>query len=96
MSIPHIKRPSLTQEIAIGVGFKPSAVPQRFTIIYPPAFLSVTAVFCLGVQAVDKIDEAMTSLIIFTRSSEIQELYMFYFVLLYLIVLKGRIMQDKS
>ena len=66
--------------------FKPSALPQQFTIIYPPAILSVTAGFALLVKLTDKLQEAF-DLSLLTRASEVEELYLFYFVLLYLILL---------
>lgn len=70
---------------------KPGALPKKFEIIYPPAILGVTAAFALGTNLIDKIFEAFTDLPLLSRGSEVEELYLFYFVLLYLIILSGRI-----
>lgn len=74
--------------------FKPELLPERFSIIYPPSWLSVTAGFVIGFYALGKIDKALDDVIILERVSEVEEIYMFYFVLLYLIALRRRIMQN--
>jgi hypothetical protein len=66
-------------------------LPEKFTIIYPPATLGVTAAIALLVQLTDKLDDALTDTIIMVRASEVVEIYMFYFVMLYLITLYRRI-----
>jgi hypothetical protein len=71
--------------------FKPNVLPTKFTIIYPHATLGVTAAIALIVQLTDKLDEALTETIILVRASEIVEIYLFYFVLLYLITLSHRL-----
>lgn len=75
--------------------FKPGLIPERFAIIYPPAFLGVVALFVLGVEILDKIDDAMKDIVILERGSEVEELYLFYFVMLYMIVLRRRILQNQ-
>ncbi|MCC6598832.1 MAG: hypothetical protein IT559_08585 [Alphaproteobacteria bacterium] len=76
--------------------FRPGALPARFKIVYPPASLSFVALCVLGLVLIDKIDEALKDTVIMVRASEIEELYMFYFVLLYLVVLHRRILQRQS
>lgn len=71
--------------------YKEEWVPQKFNIIYPPKYLCIPAFFCLAIQIIDGIDERLEDLVIFERSSEIQEFYMFYFVLLYLLAFHKRI-----
>jgi hypothetical protein len=39
----------------------------------------------------DKIDEQLKTVVIFERSSEVQEVFMFLFVVLYLLFLRQRI-----
>ncbi|MFK7840299.1 MAG: hypothetical protein AB8B83_08225 [Bdellovibrionales bacterium] len=70
--------------------FRPSALPQKFAIIYPPAILSVTAGFALTVKIIDKIQDMFDNNL-FTRAAEIEELYLYYFVLLYLLGLMQRV-----
>lgn len=74
---------------------KPALVPQQFSIIYPPAMLSLTAFLALAVKLIDKVDERLPETIIFSRASEVEELYLFYFVLLYLIILHRRFAQNE-
>lgn len=73
--------------------FKPAALPKKFAPIYPPAILGVTAVLAVIVKIIDKAQEAL-EITIFTRPSEVEELYLFYFVMLYLILLYRSIAQD--
>lgn len=74
--------------------FRPQWVTEKFAIIYPPAILGVTAFITLAVEVVDKIDEHLDGIIIFERASEVVELYLFYFVLMYLVVLRRRVLQN--
>lgn len=67
--------------------FKPGALPEKFNIIYPTAAFMPVALLVIGPYLVDKVVD------IFERVSEVQELYMYYFVLLYLIMLRARITQ---
>lgn len=67
--------------------FKPGTLPEKFNIIYPSAALMPVAVLTIAPYLVDKLVN------IFERVSEVQELYMYYFVLLYLIMLRARITQ---
>jgi len=71
--------------------FKPQLLPEIFKLIYPPAFLSLTAFLALSVKLIDKVDERLPEMIIFSRASEVEELYVFYFVFMYLMVLYRRL-----
>ena len=72
--------------------FKPHMLPKKFNIIYPPGQLMLIAGIALGVKIIDKLDKNMDDIIFFRRASEVEELYLFYFVLLYLLILKKRLM----
>lgn len=71
--------------------YKPSWVPQRFKIIYPPTELWVTAFIALIVKLIDKGGRELFGFDFFTRPSEVGEVYLFYFVAIYLIVMKHRL-----
>jgi len=70
--------------------FKPSALSQKFAIIYPPAILGVTAACALLIKIIDKAQDHLDENLL-TRPSEVEELYLFYFVMLYLVILYRRI-----
>ncbi len=71
--------------------FKPSLLPQKFAIIFPPAVLGVTAALAVATKILDKINKVTPDIILLSRGSEVEELFLFYFVLLYLMVLYKRI-----
>lgn len=70
--------------------YQPAVVPHRFSAIYPPGWLAVVAMLAVVVKVADKVGEAY-GLAVFERASEVEELYLFYFVLLYLLALKKRL-----
>jgi len=74
--------------------WKPSALPQKFSIIYPPATLAVTAAFALGIKIIDKAQDGFDQNLL-TRAAEIEELYLYYFVMLYLVILCRRVKTAK-
>jgi len=92
------QKPRLILEIGVIVGgliipflmrVKPNALPKRFAIIYPAGTLCVTAGIFLIMKIVDKADAL--GIQFFERGSEVQELYLFYFVLLYCLELNKRL-----
>lgn len=94
------QKPRLALEIGVVVGglilptlmkFKPATVPAWLARITPPPVLAVTAGLYLAVKLADAVGD-WTKIEIFGRASEVTELYMFYFVLLYLIGLRRRLM----
>ena len=66
-------------------------MPEKFNIIYPPATLGVTAALYFFVRLSEKTANVFFDLDIWARPSEIEEVYFFYFVLLYLVVMKNRL-----
>lgn len=71
--------------------YKPGLLPERFAVIYPPMALLPVALLVIGPPLVQDVTE-LFGIGLFERVSEVQELYMFYFVLLYLIVLRRRVL----
>ena len=70
--------------------YKPGLLPPRLAVIYPDMQTFAVAILVLGPYLFDKIVPD-----VFERVSEVQELYMFYFVLLYLVILKRRLWINK-
>lgn len=99
------QKPRIILQIGILVGgliipllakFRSSLLPKKFEIIYPPSILSVTALLALIVNMADRVDSALKDITLFERGSEVEELYMFWFVLLYLLVLRRRVLQHQG
>lgn len=65
--------------------FKPGLLPRQFAVLYPSMLFMPIALLVIGPYAIDKVVD------IFARVSEVQELYMYYFILLYILVLRRRI-----
>lgn len=93
------QKPRLILEIGVITGglliplarrYRPSLLPDRFTAIYPSSLLVVTALLAVFPKLIEKIAEA-ADIRVFERVSEVQELYFYYFVLLYLIMLRRNI-----
>lgn len=92
------QKPRLLLEIGVLVGgiiipslryFKVS-LPQKFSLIYPDSRVFVTSILALIVKVTEKVDEQMKSVEIFHRASEIEEIYLFYFVFIYLVFLRQK------
>lgn len=64
--------------------WKPSLLPARFAPFYPSDTLAVTALGVLLPYLVQEIAEHFLHGGVFARESEVQEVYMYYFVALYL------------
>lgn len=64
--------------------FKPELVPARFAAFYPSNTLSITTLGVLLPYTIQEIAEHFFHGGVFTRVSEVQEVYMYYFVALYL------------
>lgn len=87
------QKPRLLLEIAVIFGgllmplitkFKPSFLQTKFKEIYPPATLWIIALCAELPKYIEKINNQF-GIDFFGRESEIQELFFFYFVFLYLI-----------
>ncbi len=97
------QKPRLLLEIGIIVGgliipllyrFKMEWLPKKFIIIYPPAILSITAIIYTLAKFSHKISKMFFDVRIFQRASEVEELYLYFFVLLYMVVLSQRILKQ--
>jgi hypothetical protein len=64
--------------------WKPQWLPGRFDVFYPSDILAVTALGVLLPYTVQEIAEHFFHGGIFTRVSEVQEAFLYYFVALYL------------
>ncbi len=71
--------------------YKPSALPEKFRIIYPPSALAVTAGLMVFVKLSHLIGKEFFDINVYFRNSEVVELYMFYFVMLYMMVMRNRL-----
>lgn len=94
------QKPRLLLEIGVLTGglilplllkYRPKLVPARFSAIYPPSCLAVVALLALAVKLGAAIAEAL-GVTLFERESEVEELYLYYFVLLYLLALRRRVL----
>lgn len=95
------QKPRIALELGVVIGglvipmlmqFRPGVLPVRFAMIYPPPALMVTAGVFVFLKIIDKAD--VFGVNIFKRVSEVQELYLFYFVLLYLWMLRGKLVKE--
>lgn len=75
--------------------FRPALLPPRFEMIYPPDALFWTAL-CAGLAHAAKWSQKLGIAAIYNRSSEVNELFMYYFVLLYLVFLLHRLRAAKA
>ena len=76
--------------IPLAQQFKPHILPEHLQMIYPEKHLWVTSAIALLIKITDKIGDA-TDNAFFERASELEETYLFYFVLLYLLIMKHRL-----
>ncbi len=89
------QKPMILLQIGVLVGgiiipllkrFKPSALPARFAPIYGDYHLLPTSLIALAIKLFDTAQDHL-GFNFFWRISEVQELYMFYFVALYLFLM---------
>lgn len=94
------QKPRLILEIGVLIGglmipllrrFKPDALPKKFALIYPTYHVLPTALGVLLVKIIDKVDDQLKDMSLFERASEVQELYMYFFVLIYLVCLRAKL-----
>lgn len=75
--------------------WSPDKLPRKFEILYPSSLLAVTALGVTVPHLFQKLLEAF-GLSFFERVSEVQELYIYYFILLYVLDFRKRVFsQDK-
>lgn len=93
------QKPKILLQIGVLVGglilpalqkWKPEKLPAKFAVIYPSAQVVPVAALAVAVKLIDEIQEVVTWRI-FWRSSEVLELYIYYFVLIYLLVMWKRL-----
>ena len=63
--------------------WKPVVLPARFSAIYPENHMAITALGVLVPYLLQEVAEHGFNAHIFLRVSEVQEMYMYYFILLY-------------
>lgn len=73
----------------------PARLPRKFDILYPSGILALTA---LGVMLPHLFQEALEIFkrSFFVRVSEVQELYIYYFILLYLLDFRKRVFSQEE
>ncbi|MEO0393093.1 MAG: hypothetical protein AAF213_07595 [Pseudomonadota bacterium] len=74
---------------------RPSALPQRFSVLYPTSQFAVTALICLFAKLSDKIGDA-TDYYVYWRGAENEELFIYYFVMIYLLLMAQRLVPAKA
>lgn len=70
---------------------KDNLLPKKLEIIYPPMILSFLTVLLIIVTLGHKMSKMFLDTKMFERSSEVEEIFMFFFIFLYAIILKKRI-----
>ena len=68
--------------------WKPVVLPARFSAIYPENHMAITALGVLVPYLLQEVAEHGFNAHIFLRVSEVQEMYMYYFILLYVFDLR--------
>lgn len=91
------QKPRLLMFIGIVIGgllipalrrWKPSALPTRFSALYPADHTFVTALGVLIPYAIQEVGEHFLKFRLFERVSEVQEMYIYFFILLYIFDLR--------
>lgn len=67
-------------------------LPDNLDFLFPSSKLRILALFVFIPQVIEKFFE-LFDVVVFARFSEVQELYMFYFVLLYLIIFYKKVIK---
>lgn len=71
--------------------YRPALLPARFVDLYPSATLVPVTLGVLFPYGIDSAWEAIYGAALFERVSEVQEIYLFYFIFLYLLDMKNRL-----
>lgn len=79
--------------------YKPELIEQSFLNrlqgIFPTRQFIAVALICLFIKIADKIAD-VTEFHVFARNAESEEIFLFYFVLLYLLLMKKRLVPAKK
>ncbi len=98
------QKPRLVLSLGVYIGgllipllliYRPALLPEKFSMIYPTRDFILTAGICLLIKIFDKIGDATDSHLL-GRNAESEELFLFYFVLLYLLLMKKRLIPAKT
>lgn len=101
------QKPRLLMEIGVIVGgilmplwekFKPNSLPDKFRTLYPDPSLFVIALLAIIPRFYERFIDAFdfdTRYHLFYRTSEVQELYLYYFILLYFVYLYQKLKGSK-
>lgn len=98
------QKPKMLVEIGILIGglifplgekYKWFKLPEQFRIIYPPISMLFIVLCVIAVKLSDLVDEQLPNISLWTRDAEIEELYVFYYLLLYLIQLRLKILKGR-
>lgn len=76
--------------------WRPGRLPAKFRELYPSWTVSVAALGVLLPYVIEEIFEHVIGRRLFTRMSEVQEAYMYYFIFLYLLDLYRREISKKK
>ena len=71
--------------------WKPSVLPPRFAQIYATLIIVPTAIICFILKTIDTANDNLDMLRFFWRINEVYELYLYYFIFLYIIILRDRL-----
>jgi hypothetical protein len=96
----QIPRYGLMAGIAVG-GFlipfvkwaKPNLLPQKFNDVYPSAYFTISALCLLIVALGHKLSKTFLDMKLFERASEVEEIFIYFFVLLYAIMIKNNFLK---
>lgn len=80
--------------IPVLMRLKPTALPDRYTVIYPTYQFVPTALICLTIKLYDSLGD-LTGINIFWRSAETEEFFIYYFVVLYLTLMVQRLVRGR-
>ena len=97
----HIPRYGLMIGILVGgiimptlLRLKPTWLPKKLSIIYPPADFLALGLITIYVIVSNKIAKVFFDTKVFERASEVEEIFMFFFIFLYALILKDRVMKE--
>ena len=71
--------------------WKPALLPARFDAIYPTDAVVPTAVIYLVFKVAEAVGRHFFHVNLFERAAEVSELYMYYFVMIYMLDLRQRL-----
>lgn len=75
--------------------FLEQSLVKRFEIVYPTPQFMVVSMICLFIKIADKLADVV-DLHLFSRNAESEEIFLFYFVFLYLLLMKKRLVSAKT